>query len=126
MLNKNAKKVLKCIIKKSDGNFDELIDISHNDFKSEKFSNSLIDSICSQLKNEGYIGYLHSSCDEDDYISLMLEHEGYSYFDNKRTQNFRTWTPIIISLIALIKSFLPELTCLMKSIVQLLKTLRGN
>lgn len=126
MLNKNAKKVLKCIIKKSDGNFDELIDISHNDFKSEKFSNSLIDSICSQLKNEGYIGYLHSSCDEDDYISLMLEHEGYSYFDNKRTQNFRTWTPIIISLIALIKSFLPELTCLMKSITQLLKALKGN
>lgn len=126
MLNKNAEKVLKCIIKKSGGNFDQLIDISHNDFKSEKFSNSLIDSICSQLKNEGYIGYLHSSCDEDDYISLMLEHEGYSYFDNKRTQNFRTWTPIIISLIALIKSFLPELTCLMKSIVQLLKALKGN
>ena len=126
MLNKNAEKVLKRIIKKFDGNFDNLIDISHNDFKSEKFSNSLIDSICSQLKNEGYIGYLHSSCDEDDYISLMLEHEGYSYFENKRTQNFRTWTPIIISLIALIKSFLPELTCLMKSIVQLLKALKGN
>lgn len=126
MLNKNAEKVLKRIIKKFDGNFDNLIDISHNDFKSEKFSNSLIDSICSQLKNEGYIGYLHSSCDEDDYISLMLEHEGYSYFENKRTQNFRTWTPIIISLIALIKSFLPELTCLMKSIAQLLKALKGN
>ena len=101
MLNKNAEKVLRCIIKKSDGNFDNLIDISH-------------------------IGYLHSSCDEDDYISLMLEHEGYSYFENKRTQNFRTWTPIIISLIALIKSFLPELTCLMKSIAQLLKALKGN
>ena len=126
MLNKNAEKVLKRIIKKFDGNFDNLIDISHNDFKSEKFSNSLIDSICSQLKNEGYIGYLHSSCDEDDYISLMLEHKGYSYFENKRTQNFRTWTPIIISLIALIKSFLPELTCLMKSIVQLLKALKVN
>lgn len=126
MLNKNAEKVLKCIIKKFDGNFDNLIDISHNDFKSEKFSNSLIDSICDQLKNEGYISYLHSSCDEDDYISLMLEHEGYSYFDNKKTTNFRTWTPIIISLIALIKSFLPELTYLMKSIVQLLKALKGN
>lgn len=126
MLNKNAEKVLKCIIRKSNGNFDELIDISHDDFKSKKFSNGLIDLICSQLKNEGYIGYLHSGCDENDYISLMLKHEGYSYFDNKRTQNFRTWTPIIISLVALIKSFLPELTYLMKSIVQLLKALKGN
>ena len=114
MLNKNAKKVLKCIIKKSDGNFDELIDISHNDFESEKFSNSLIDSICSQLKNEGYIGYLHSSCDEDDYISLMLKHEGYSYFENKRTQNFITWTPIIISNIIAFAALIISIIALLK------------
>lgn len=43
-----------------------------------------------------------------------------------RQKSFRIWTPIIISLIALIKSFLPELTCLMKSITQLLKALKGN
>lgn len=126
MLNTNAEKVLKCIIKKSQGDLYRRIYISCDDFKSKKISGSLICSICAQFSKEGYISHCCPSYDEDGSTSLLITHEGYSYFDNKRTKNFRTWTPIIISLIALIKSFLPELTYLMKSIAQLLKALKGN
>lgn len=125
MLNRTAEKVLKCIIKKSGGNLDEIINISCADFKNKKISSDLIFSICRQLNDEDYIGRYYSGYD-DNSIDLFLNYNGYSYFDNKRTQKLRTWTPIIISLVALIKSFLPELTYLTKSIVQLLKTLRGS
>lgn len=38
-----------------------------------------------------------------------------------RQSSFKFWIPIIISLVALIKSFFPELLFLLKSIAQLLK-----
>lgn len=126
MLNKNAEKVLKCIIKKSGGNLNEIIEISRRDFKDKEISKGLLTSICFQLNKEGYISRFSPNYDEEDYGRLLLSHNGYSYFDNKRTLSFKTWTPIIISLVALIKSFLPELTYLTKSIVQLLKTLKGS
>lgn len=114
MLNKEAEKVLKCIIEKFDGNFDEMVDISHKDIKDKKITNNLINSICSQLNKEGYIGNSYPSINEDDFISVYLNHEGYSYFDNKRTNLFQTWFPIILSnLIAFV--------ALIISIIALLK-----
>lgn len=97
MLNKNAEKVLKCIIKKSGGNLNEIIEISRRDFKDKEISKGLLTSICFQLNKEGYISRFSPNYDEEDYGRLLLSHNGYSYFDNKRTKNFRTWTPIIIS-----------------------------
>ena len=55
MLNKTAEKVLKCIIKKSKGNLEESVNISHKDFKDKKITNSFINSVCRQLKKEEYI-----------------------------------------------------------------------
>ncbi len=114
MLNKNAEKVLKCIIKKSNKDFDELIDISHNDFKDKKFSNSLINSICNQLKNEGYISRCYPSLDENDYLSVCLNHAGYSYFDIKQKKNFRFWVPIIISNIIAFAALIISIIALLK------------
>ena len=42
MLNKNAEKVLKCIIKKSGGNLNEIIEISRRDFKDKEISKGLL------------------------------------------------------------------------------------
>ena len=102
MLNKSAEKVLKCIIKKSNGNLEELITISHKDFKNKKITNNILNSMCEQLKSEGYIRACYISCGEDDDIDLILKYEGYSYFDNKRTTNFWKLFPIMISLVALL------------------------
>ena len=83
MLNKTAEKVLKCIIKKSKGNIEELISISHKDFKDKKITNSLINSICRQLHKEGYISNACLSCGDDETVEVYLSHNGFSYFDNK-------------------------------------------
>lgn len=39
---------------------------------------------------------------------------------DKKTENFRFWLPFIISLIALIKSFMPEITAISRAIMELL------
>lgn len=121
MLNKTAEKVLKCIIKKSNGNYEELISVSHKDFKDKSITNDMLNSICRQLYNDGYIRVCYPCCGEDDDIDLILKYEGHSYFDNKRTTLFRMWIPIMISLVALIKSFLPELIWLLQAVMKLLK-----
>lgn len=110
MLNRNAEKVLKCIIKKSDGNLDEMLDISCSDFNDKRITGGLIPSVCRQLNEEGYIGKYYPSYDEDGYVDLFLKHKGYAYFDNKRTKLFRLWFPIVaadlISVVALIVAIL--------------------
>ena len=114
MLNANAEKVLKCIIEKSQGDLYRRIYISCDDFKSKKISGSLICSICAQLSKEGYISHCCPSYDEDGSTSLLITHEGYSYFDNKRTKNFRTWTPIIISNIIAFAALIISIIALLK------------
>ena len=121
MLNKTAEKVLKVIIKKSNGNLEDLISISQKDFNDKKITNNILNSMCQQLKDEGYVGSCYSGCDETDDIDLILKYEGYSYFDNKKTKYFWKLAPIIISLIALLKSFQSELVLLLQSIMKLLK-----
>ena len=46
---------------------------------------------------------------------------GKSELFSLRQNSFKFWIPILISLVALIKSFFPELLFLLKSIVKLLK-----
>ena len=114
LLNKTAEKVLKCIIKKSNGNLEESISISHKDFKDKKITNSFINSVCQQLYKEGYIVKCYLSCDEDDFIELFLKYEGYSYFDNKKTKNFKYWIPIIISNIIAILALIVAILAYVK------------
>lgn len=59
---------------------------------------------------------------------IELKSAAIHYFENKKQKSavvrrewVRTYIPITISSIALIKSFLPEITSLVKSIMQLLK-----
>lgn len=118
LLNKTAEKVLKCIIKKSKGNPEQSVHISWNDFKDKRITNSFINSLCRQLKEEEYIYNAYLSCNENETIEVYLSHKGFSYFDNKRTKMFWRLFPIIISLIALIKSFQQELVLLIQLIMK--------
>lgn len=61
-------------------------------------------------------------------IDVTLLPDGSNYFDNKKEQSksnrrewIKTYIPIIISLIALLKSFSTEITSILKLIMQLLK-----
>ena len=115
LLNKTAEKVLKCIIKKSKGNLEQSICICWKDFKNKKITNSFINSVCQQLYKEGYISKkCYLSCDEDDFIELFLKYEGYSYFDNKKTKNFKYWIPIIISNIIAILALIVAILAYVK------------
>ena len=118
LLNKTAEKVLKCIIKKSKGNPEQSVHISWKDFKDKRITNSFINSLCRQLKEEEYIYNAYLSCNENETIEVYLSYKGFSYFDNKRTKMFWRLFPIIISLIALIKSFQQELVLLIQLIMK--------
>ena len=61
-------------------------------------------------------------------VDITLLPDGSNYFDNKKEQSksnrrkwIKTYIPIIISLIALVKSFETEIISILKLIVQLLK-----
>ena len=113
-MNKTAEKVLKCIIKKSNNKLDEPIVISHRDFNNKSITNNLLNSVCEQLYNEGYLGNCYISCDEDDDIDVILKYEGYAYFDNKRKTNFRFWVPIFISNFFALAALVISIISLMK------------
>ena len=102
MLNKTAEKVLKCIIKKSNGNIEKNISISDKDFNDKAITISVLLSISKQLYREGYVVPSYKNCIGNDKVELLLKYEGYSYFDNKRTKLFWKLFPIIISLAALL------------------------
>ena len=114
MLNKTAEKVLKCIIKKSKGNLEESVNISHKDFKDKKITNSFINSVCRQLKKEEYICNAYLGCNEYETIEVFLSHNGFSYFDNKRTKNFKFWVPIVISNIIAFAALIISIISLLK------------
>lgn len=97
MLNKNAEKVLTCIIKKTGDNLEKEVHISHRDFKDKKITNKHINSICHELMRKGYIYSFYESVSENDNTRVTIKHEGYSYFDNKKTKRFHFWIPLIIS-----------------------------
>lgn len=118
MLNKSAEKVLKCIIKKSNGNLEELISISHKDFKDKAITSGLINSICRQLHKEGYISNAYLSCGDDETIDVYLSHNGFSYFDNKKTKNFRFWIPIIITNLISLAALIIAILAYLKPIVE--------
>ena len=73
------------------------------------------------LFNEGCIEITFCDKPDDYFILPYLTEKGKARLFEERKHNTEKWFPIIISLIALVKSFLPELTCLMQSIAQLLK-----
>lgn len=118
-MDRFAKQILKCAIKKTDrGNMEKSVLVSHSDFKSPRFTNSYINSVCKQLYKDGYISNACLSCDEYESIEIYLNYKGYSYFRNERKRLIQIWFPIIISLIALFKSFLPEILLLLRLIMK--------
>ena len=73
-----------------------------------------------------WIGVHHDNLNYAIDVTLLLD--GNNYFDNKKEQSksnrrewIKTYIPIIISLIALLKSFSTEITSILKLIMQLLK-----
>ena len=92
--------------------------VYNKDFKDKRITNSFINSLCRQLKEEEYIYNAYLSCNENETIEVYLSYKGFSYFDNKRTKMFWRLFPIIISLIALIKSFQQELVLLIQLIMK--------
>lgn len=69
-------------------------------------------------------GYIEMTvCDKpgDYFAQPYLTEKGKAKLYDITMQTVHKWVPIAISLIALVKSFLPELTWLWQQIVQLLK-----
>lgn len=104
MLDKRAEKILKCIIKKVDSNFNEAIEISHKDFKNANFTNSFINSVCIQLRKEGYLSSAYANYSESDCVVAYLSYNGYTYFETKRKETMllllkNVWLPITVSVV---------------------------
>lgn len=81
-----------------------------------------------ELLNIKWISNNHSNLNA--YITIKLSREALTYFDNKKNENkenrrrwIETYGAIIISFIALLKSFDKELIWLWKQLMQLLQQL---
>ena len=70
------------------------------------------------------LGYIEiTQCDKpnDYYAQPYLTEKGMARLDAERRYTLEKWIPIIISLIALVKSFIPEILWLTSQVMQLLK-----
>ena len=121
MLNKSAEKVLRCAIGKCGNNLNKRILISSTDFKSSIFTNSFINSICEELFRKEYIQLLDIDYNGKYGPSFYLNHEGFSYFDNKKYENKllwlkNAWIPIIVAFVTtlLTNYIIPKLPYLIK------------
>lgn len=117
MLDKTSKRVLRLIISKYN-NADELISILPSE---AELSSSALNNLCDNLCKHKYLSNIFYSHNSDDPIEVFISHEGLHYFEINTRQNLRFWIPIIISIIALAKSFMPELLSLSEAILKLLK-----
>lgn len=74
-------------------------------------------------------GYIKSTNDDDVFyggatptdVSYSITLKGTEFLETNTKNNVRFWIPIIISAIALIKSFSPQLVSLWQLLMQLLK-----
>lgn len=87
-------------------------------FKKTKLKNlDKFNYALSQLQKNGFISI--GNCND---IILLKPYFFYEQHVKQNRNNFiYRWLPIVISIIALIKSFLPELALLWKLLMQLLK-----
>ena len=122
--------VIKCLNEKYKITNTNEIAISKNDCKSIGLEENEMSRILFTLQEDDFITIKRKSNHNDFsiYWSIILKSSCIHYFENKsqkikinRREWIKTYIPIIISLIALIKSFSNELILLAKSIMQLLK-----
>ena len=73
------------------------------------------------LYENGYIEMTVVDKPNDYYAQPYLTEKGKARLYAERKRTLEKWLPIIISLIALIKSFLTEIIWLAKQVMQLLK-----
>lgn len=115
MLDKNSEIILKYAISKFDGNMDReiyisptLLDIDYTEFNS----------LCKELRKNKYLYVYSSAASNQDSAYLRLTSKGLNYFELKRKEKIKYWIPITISLIALLKSFWPDIIWLLNIIMQ--------
>lgn len=126
----DKEKVLKILQKKHAETVGNNFYVYKNNFKDLTISEHQIVNILFEFQKTDMISIIKSSPQKDLSIPWLvsLMPKGIYYFEEKekisiaaRREWVRTYMPITISIISLIKSFWPELTSLMKSIMQLLK-----
>ena len=130
MLNKQQEQTLKYLLSmKKD--LENKISVSKNNYSLENISENDFISYINYLEQCGLISIHWISPHHDNIIhtvNIKLLPDGINYFHNKKIKSkqnrrelIKTYIPIIISLIALLKSFQPEIISVMKLIMQLLK-----
>lgn len=122
--------IIKFLIDKyNNGNTNEIA-VSRKDCQILNIPESEISRILHTLQQDGLIIIKSKSVHNDFsmFWTIALKSSCINYFEIKsqkdktnRREWVRTYVPITISFIALIKSFLPEIMLLMKLITQLLK-----
>ena len=75
------------------------------------------------LYENGYIEMPVYDKPGDYYVQPYLTEKGKAKLHATKKQTAEKWIPIVISLIALIKSFMPEIILLTKQLLQLMKLL---
>lgn len=96
-----------------------------------KMSDDKLIPILNELESNGLINIKWFSPHHDNStyaIDITILPDGRNYFKNKKEKKktnkreaIKTYIPIIISLVTLLKSFSPEITLLLKPIMKLMK-----
>lgn len=122
--------VLQFLIDKNKSCKTNTVSMSITDVKSLEIPEDKIVKSLYSLSNDGCIAIKSKSVHNDfsRFWDLELTSKGIHYFENKSVirkekinKQFQFWLPVIISIIALLKSFDKEIILLWKLIEQLLK-----
>lgn len=126
----NEEKVLQVLNDKNKESKTNSVYIYKSDFSSLNMTEAEVTRSIYLLQSEGLLTISKSSPRNDlstPWI-ISLNSAGVYYFDNKskkhrsdKRDKIRTYIPILISLIALIKSFWPGIISALKLLMQLLK-----
>lgn len=104
--------------------------INYSVLKTERPMHNL-DEILYFLREEKYVQFLDADCIENDQgyeklylgndVHLKSTHIGDYQVESTKSDSLRWKVPLIISIIALLKSFMPEITSALVLLSQLLK-----
>lgn len=126
----NEEKILNVLIEKCNTSKTNEIYVYKSDFDSLDVTEKDITRTISIFQTEGLFNIVKKSPQDDLSIPWILSFtlKGISYFKNQNQKStsskrewVRTYVPVTISFVALVKSFLPEIISLLKSIMQVLK-----
>lgn len=130
-MTREQEKVLKHLLNLKQ-NINGAISIGNQmDTYPSKMSDDKLIPILNELESNGLINIKWFSPHHDNLtyaIDITILPDGRNYFKNKKEkkktnkrESIKTYIPIIISLAALLKSFSPEITLLLKPIMELMK-----